>query len=644
MTPDQLLAILTDNISFQLRHANYDRTIEVKKTAKMISAAIGWEDEVTRYRRFEKDDLKEQRIRLHNPPSKAALAAPRRYFKRMPRVEGIRRTFTVDKGNEKALTELQNDFYNFMPGESLEQWQNRTLEYLGVNDPNAWIVAERKDARNIEGTIIKTTVYPVVYGSEDVLNVKRTFGVLDWIIFRTTEMQNIGTKSGRIDQIIENYYLYAPGYIAQAREVGEKTVLEKGDVEMNIPVYPASDGKQSSNPAIRAIEYTGQPKDRKFYVRVKTNGTTEVPADCAGVYYDETREKLDSFVTWFDPALSDFLDLMRYKTAEETAIATHAYPHTWEFAPKCHDRHVDLGECDYGYYNGIRDSEHKCVNCNGTGIPANFTTDQAKVMLILPEEGQKELLRLAELSYTQDIKIDFMAWLSEKVTATTAKIMNTLFGSGLFQRPTNSATKTATEVNALTDGISDVLAPFGAVDSRHFEMFYRVGAQYRGFTLDVDKSYPDYLGIETLGDLVAGYSDIKTAGVGYEAIVAQRNRIFQKQFEGNPQVQKQIAARYKFKPFDDKTETQEAMIIAGLSPTDDTRILWAYWLQIFQEIENKYPKFYEMTYDLQKEKVADEVAIIKATIMEPQIDNIKPPDFNPGNPAPDTGRIPANAP
>jgi hypothetical protein len=627
MTPEQLLQTLIENISFQLRHANYDRCIEVKKTAKMISAAVGWEEEVTRYRRFEVDELKAQRIRLHNPPSKSALAAPRRYFKRMPRVEGIRRTFTVEKSNEKALTELQNDFYNFMPGESLEQWQNRVLEFYGVNDPNAWIIAERKDVRNVENTIIQTTVYPVIYGCEDVLNFNRTFGTLNWVLVRATELQSTATKSGRIDQIIENYYLYAPGYIVQAREVGEKTVMEKGDIEMNIPIYPPGSGEEADHSVVRAIQYVGQPKERKFYVRVKTNGTKEVPGDCVGVFYDETTGSMGSYVTWFDAAIEDFKDLIRYKSTADVLLATHAYPHTWEFAPKCHERHVDLGECEYGYYNGIRDSEHKCHNCNGTGIPANFTTEQAKVMLILPEEGQKELLKLAELSHTQEIKIDLLEWIDLKVEKTTAKIMNTLFGSGLFQRPTNSATKTATEVNALTDGISDVLAPFGAVESRHFELFYRIGAQYRGFNLDVDKSYPDDLQIETLGDLVQGYADIKTAGVGYEAIVAQRNRIFQKQFEGNPDKQKQIAARYKFKPFDDKTEAQEAMIIAGLSPTDDTRILWAYWLQIFQEIENKHPMFHEMTYELQKKLVAEEVALIKATIIEPQIDS-----FNQGTP------------
>ena len=627
MNPDQLLQVLTDNISFGLRHAAYVRTIEIKKTAKMISAAIGWEGEVTRYRRFEIDELKAQRIRLHNPPSKSALAAPRRYFKRMPRVEGIRRNFKVDKANEQSLTDLQNSFYNFMPGESLEQWQNRTLEFFGVNDPNAWVVAERKNVKNIEGSIVNTTVFPLVYPCEDVLNFKRTFGTLDWIVFRITEMQTVGTKTGRIDLLLENFYLYAPGYIVQAREVGEKTVMEKGDVAVDIPVYPYNPQGDSANEVIREIQHIGQPKMRKFYVRVIENGTTEVPADCVGVYYDETTGKMDCYVPWFDPATDDFKDLIRYKSIADVLITTHAYPKEREFTRPCRHTHEELGTCDYGYYNGIQDVEHRCQSCNGTGIPATFTTEQAISILILPENDQDKLLELAKLSHIQEIKIELLVWLDNKVTATVAKIMNTLFGSGLFQRPTNSATKTATEIDALTDGISDVLAPFGAVECRHFELFYRIGAQYRGFRLEVDKAYPDDLQIETLGDLVTGFADIKTAGVGYEAMMAQRNRIFQKQFEGNPIQQKMIAARYKFKPWDDKDDAQVAMIVANRAATDPQRVLWENWLSIFQEIEYKFPGFYAMTYDLQKKHVEEEVKLIMAMIEQPEIDPVTP-SFN----------------
>lgn len=628
MSPEQLLSILTENISFRLRHANYDRTIDVKRIAKMISASIGWEDEITRYRRFEEDALKQQRIRLHNPPTKSALAAPRRYFKRMTRVEGIRRTFTTDNNN--ALAELQNDFYNFMPGESLEQWQNRTLEFLGVNDPNAWIIAERNDFRNIEGTIVKTKIYPFVVGCEDVLNFQKSFGTLDWILVRTTLMERVATETTRRDQILETFYLYAPGYVVRAREVGEKTVIEKNESLMVIPDYPAT-GDTITNPALPGgaveIKYNSVPKSRKFYVKVSTNGTTEVPAECVGVYQDETTN-MATFVTWFDSALEDFKDLMRYKSIADVLLTVHAYPKVREFTRPCRHRDPELGECDYGYYSGIEDNEHRCKSCGGTGIPATFTTEQETIVAILPEVDQEKIIDLSRLSHTQDIKIDLLQWLDGKVEDCTAKIMNTLFGAGLFQRPNSTTTKTATEVNTLTAGISDVLAPFGAVESRHFELFYRIGAQYRNFGLMVDKSYPDDLQIEQLSDMVTGFDQIKKAGVGYEATVAQRGRVFQKLFEGSPEIQKAISTRYKFKPFDDKSDEQVSMIIAGLSPTDPTRVQWTYWLEIMTEIENDDPLFYQKTFSMQKEKVSEWVGKITARIQEPNVDPLNAPDLN----------------
>ena len=634
MNPDQLIKILTDNISFQLRHANYMRTLEIKKVAKMISAAVGWEDEVTRYRRFEDDDLKDQRIRLHNPPSKSALAAPRRYFKRMTRIEGIRRNFKVITGNENDLNDLKDHFYNFMPGESLEQWQNRVMEYFGVNDPNTWIIAERNDTRNVEGSTIKTTIFPFVVPSEDVLNFKKTYGKLDWLLVRVSEMQPVGDASGRIDQILENYFLYAPGYIAQAREVGAMTVMEKGDVVMSIPVYPSADSKEirTDTGQLVGFKYDGGPKERKFYVRVKTNGTAEVPGDCVGVYYDESQGKMECFVPWFDPAHDDFKDLIRYKSTADVLLTTHAYPHTYEFSPACIDTSQEYGQCDGGYYSGIRDREHMCSGCSGTGISANFTTEQQRIIMVLPEDGNMQnIIELAKLSHTQEIKTELLIWLDNKIEATTAKIMNTLFGAGLFQKPNDSKTMTATEIKSLTEGVSDILAPFGAVESRMFELFYRIGAQYRGFKIEVDKSYPDDLQIEGLSDLVNQFGAIKTNGVGYEAMAAQRARIFQKQFEGNPSMQKAIDARYKFKPWDDKTDEQVSMIAAGRSTEDPARVLWENHLNIFQQIEFNHPMFYEYNYQMQKAIVDAEVVLMTEKIKMPDVDPVQPVTFNEPN-------------
>ena len=630
MTAQELTDLLIENISMQLRHANYDRCIKVRKFAKMITTGEGQEDEVTRYRRFEEDTLKEQRMRLYNPLTKYALSRPRKYWKRMHRVEGIRRTFTVEKTFEKTLTDLQNDLYNFMPGEGLEQWLNRTLEYYGVTDPNAWIVYERADRRNIEGIPIKTTVYPLIFSCENVLNFQKSFGVLDWLIVRNVRFERTVKGGSSEDTMLEDFLLYAPGLIVRVREAGKKTAMELGEVSIDVPMYYGQQGVTDPTGRSGDVPAVASTKTRKFYLKVIENGSKEVPADCVGVYFDEVTGQ-DSFVPWFDPAENVFNDLIHEKSIADTLLTVYAYPKETVYTKACKFRHPDMGECVGGYFNDIHDRDHLCTSCNGTGRMAGFTTEQAKIELILPDGASStDLIELSKLSYTQPIDIALLEWIDGKLDKTEARIMAAVFDSGLVQRTTNTTTKTATEVNAIMEGISDVLAPFGAVDSRHFELCYRVFANYRGFVVDVDKSYPDDLKIEMLGDMVASFDDIKTAGVGYEATVAQRNRVFQKLFEGNPIIQQQIAARYKFLPFDDKTPEQAAMIISGLSAKDPVRVRWTYWRDIFAEIESVDSLFYQKTYKLQQSIVDAKVQEFADRIMEVDMGGGDAPSFNVG--------------
>jgi len=625
MTPAELTSILVDNISMGLRHANYDRTLAVKKFSKMITTGEGQSDEVTRYRRFEEDDLKEQRNRLYNPLTKYAVSIPRKLWKQMLRVEGIRRTFTTkDEAGKKALTELQTDFYNFMPGEALEQWQGRTLEFLGVTDPNAWIVYERNDSRNVEGVISKTKVYPVVVSCENVLNFQKSFGVLDWLIIRNVRIERVLERNAPTDKVLEDFYLYSNGLIVRMREAGGRQGIQQGEKEVGVSMHMESgmvDPTGKSSPT--AIKST---KQRNFYQKIIGNGTTEVPAECVGVYFDEMTNQ-QTFVTWFDQAEDLLKDLIRYKSVGDVVFTTYAFPKDYEYAKQCKFVSPEFGQCERGYYSGIRDNEHICGSCNGSGEMAGFTTEQAKIRVVLPDNvTPTELIQLSQLSYTQPIDVPYLTWLYELQNISLARFMSAVFDAGLVQRPTNTTSKTATEVNHLVEGISNVLAPFGALDSRHFELAYRVGAQYRNFALDVDKSYPEDLRIEMLPDMVEAFNKMKSSGVGYEAMRAQRGKVNQKVFEGNPGVQKQIEARYKFLPFDDKTEQQAAMILSGLSPADPTYILWAYWKPIFEEIENADPVFYQKTYDLQKKIVDAKTTEFAQRVV--LMEQSEPPNFN----------------
>jgi len=131
-----------------------------------------------------------------------------------------------------------------------------------------------------------------------------------------------------------------------------------------------------------------------------------------------------------------------------------------------------------------------------------------------------------------------------------------------------------------------------------------------------------------LPDAVASFDAIKNAGVGYEALVAQRGRVFQKVFEGNPEIQKTIAARYTHKPWDDKTDEQLAQILTGLSSTDPLKVQWTYWREIFLEIESVDPFFFQKSYKMQQDIVTKKVVEFTERIKIEQIEPQNTPNFN----------------
>lgn len=623
MTNEELVALLSDNITYNLRHAGYYRAMEVKKMCRMVVFGEGedYEAEVTRYKRGEDDDMKDQRVRLTNAPTPALLSRLRKFWKQMARIEQIRRTFKLaneSEADKKKLATLRTQFYNFVPGEAIEQWQNKVVEHLGVTDPNAWIVYDRYDRRNVEGIQTETRVYPLIFGCEDTLNFGKSYGVLDWILFRNASIKRVGNPHAPTDLAQEDFYLYSVGKIVRAREIVEEAVKGAG-------------GKieQEEGEVLLSIPGALQSKARNFWVKIIENGSKEVLAECVGVYFDESLSDYSTFVTWFWAGIFTLKDLIRAKSTSDVLQTIYANPRTTRFTKACKFTHTDFGQCVNGYYSGIRQSDHLCSSCQGTGRMAGFTSEQQIIELVLPDLPPNEIIELARLSYTEPVDIQLLVWYDGKIKELEDRFMSTVFPSGLYQNTNGTEVMTATQTNAIMQGISDVLAPFGAVDSRHFEMAYRAGAQYMGFELDVDKSYPEDLMIQLKAQVVADFVAIKESGVGYEAVKAQQWVVFQKLFEGNPIVQESIKARYKWKPWDDKSDDQVAQIISGLSPTDPTLVLWTYHLTIFDEIEYEDPNFYKKNRKAQKEKVDAKVLEFTQRIQVMQIDTqATTPNFN----------------
>ncbi len=593
-------AKLVEAIQFQVRHAAYGRALEIRDFAHMVATGAGQEKEVERYRRYEADDLKKQRNRLYNPLTKYAISRPRKQFKKVWRVEGVRRQIASD--NSAKLQALNAAMGRFDKGQSLERWLVSTLEFYGVTDPNAWLICERHDEKDAHGNTTSVVPYAFLVPSVGALDFRYSkSGKLEHFLARTIRIENISENGSRVEQVLENYYLYFAGGIIRAREAGKNTEIEQGETEVFIEVLDAGQAG----------------KRRKFYFKAIDNGTTEVPAICAGVYMDEVSGKENVFVPWFDPAEYQLRDLIRTKATNDVVTTLHAYPKRWEFEKECVFSDEERGRCDGGYLGGIRDKDHICPVCKGTGFPANFTTEQASVKLLLPEsaEMQNKLLDLSKLSFVEPINTEILSLMDERVRDLERRIMEAVFDTGTYQRPEGTTTRTATEIRAQTEGYSDVLKPFCSLVSRAYELFYRVAAQYMEFGIQVDHEFPEDLQITSLTDEVDIFKEMRDSGVGFEALAAQRGRVLDKVTEGDVTARENIKAKYRHEPFAGKNPEAVAQIIAERSPQDPDRVLWENFEAVFTDIFDERPLFHQMAFAAQKAAVSAKVAEFAARIV-----------------------------
>jgi hypothetical protein len=620
MTPDELITLALDNIRLGLRHAHYPRAMEVKAFATAMITGKGQDDLITRYRIYENDELKRQRIRLTNTPTAALLAGPRKYWKRIWNVEGV--NTKIESPNTAKLAKLTKQFSNVEEGRGLDAYLNYKLEYLGVTDPNAWIFWERRDRRSPDNAIIETHVYPVIVPTENVLNFSRQYGETQWVLYQSPYLEVDVVNGAQIETWRTDYYLYAPGFVVQLLEVSRKTqsvpASAPGRVAYNVYDLQVADAivtEQYIAPGMKADLTEGNP-NKRYFVSVYANGTSEVPGNVVGVYADEETMQ-QTYCTWFEPGREVLLDALRDKSIEDVTKVVHAYLKRKEFVPACDHKDADGSECTRGYYNG--DPHRMCGQCGGTGKMPSFSTEQQVQEIGLPRNTKpQDLIDLSKLSFTEELQVDFLEFISAAFEKSEKRLMKTILTPGILERSvTDTGDKTATEVNREYEGLNYVLAPFASGIDRHYELAYRIGAQYLEFPLTAcDRRTPQDLRLELLSDLLATLEAMDKASVSFDIKRPLIERIIAKQNEDDSGRVSAIVAKYKFMPFADKSDEEVMFILASRSPLDSQRVLWENHYEIFQEIEAENPKppFYTLAYDRQKLLVAKKVEDFKTRI------------------------------
>ena len=634
MDETQLLAILTENISFQLRHAHYERTVEVGHDCHMFTTGKGQDKEVLKYRRFESEPLKAQRLRLNNPATPTVISEAD-ILNRLTRVDGVRRELVA--ATEKEKQELETALWEaFLPGVGLEAWLIGKIRHLTKNDPNAWILYDRNDRRRPDGEIERTNLRPAIFRSIDVLNFGMdSDGIPAWVLFRDFRMEYKIEGGLRRDVQLETYYMYDTTRVIKAREIGAQTVVMDGETFIEVDVYPVfEEPKREKNES--GFEYQSAPlplsqkKRKSFYISIIEHGAGEVPAFCVGAYPDEETNE-ESYVSWFWDGRFVLKDVIRDKQMLDVAIVMQAFRRRSEFSPACEYETEQHERCEKGWIYAGEHGKTRCPSCNGSGLRANFNTEQEVLRLAMPDGIEpNQLLELSKLAFEEPTDTALLEWFAGQLEKHKVRFSDAVLGRETSTKPTGASTDTATAILKKTDAQADILRASALVVCQGIELAFRVLANYREYgPITVNYSYPEKIDMLTLEQEVANFSAIQQVDI-YEAKVHQRHRILAKQFEGEPETHKRIAARYAWLPFDDKSPEQQAQIISTLSPTDSNAILWAYWKQIFQEIEVSTPNFHLLKYEQQKAIVEVKVAEYRGRIELAGADVMLEPNFNEG--------------
>lgn len=604
MTIEQAYQVLQRTIAEELRHRHYARTVKVAKYARQMHLGDTQEDLIVQYKINETDLQKKQRVRLYNSLTPFVLTQIKKQISKIRRTDHIAKT--IEHTSESSLKEIQQSISKFYAGQSLEDWLFDRIEYYYLNDPNAFIITERRDIRDERDAIKSITSYPFEVTSEQAINYKYENGNLQWLIVEHTRpapkkkedkitysetVKKKGKEEKERRKTLSTFYFYHTGFTIQLSEFQDRK-----DLPDSIPYETLE------------IKCKGD-QIRSFIVGLFETGTTEIPAIQVGTILD-VKTYNHSFITPIHLVKDIFDDLIQLKSQEDVTRAIHVFAKLFQYAPEC-EFFDDSGRCDGGYISG--DESKICPDCKGTGVNVH-TTEQEAVLLALPSDYEK-FFPLNQIAHYLAPPDHVPGYLGEKINEAIGRISIGLFGSDIFARP--NSVNTATEVMVEKDEVHDVLSPIGITYSRTFEKIVRVTAQYlgKGQGLKVAHAFPLDFKTRTLGQLQAAYKNATETNASWEVLWGIECDILTKIYANNPTVVASAKIWQQFKPFAGKSKEEIVFIISSRANDDFDRVLYENFARIRREIEQESEgQFFALQYDEQKRRITEKVEELKGLI------------------------------
>lgn len=590
MTSEEAYNILLDVVTNDLKHADYERVCELMDFYYMVNTGKGIKERLHKFSPREEQDMFEQRENLTITTLKEVSSSARKAFNKVPRTPPITKKITGNTDKDaNAVAEIEERISKFYGSENnvggLDYYiQNRFVDLLSFNDPNAWVIIEFD---SFDSNTTKPFPRPFEASAREAINFSIKNNIVEWLIVELKIKFEETDGDKKIKKEGSKFTIYADNDAWVFQQISTK----KGVMSDQETIF---------------IEGKGTFTTTNFPINAE-----KVLAFRVGYRYDiETNGR--TFVNPLDEASDVFLDLIQQCSEFSLAKRLHLFPQ--KVVRQRFDCPGERGQkCDKG---SLTDGT-KCGKCKGSGRLVH-TSGQDLVEVDLPDT-KDDLIPLSEfIQYISSVPIDLIKFQKELIDDGEIRVHKTVFNSTALLRTSSvggagtsdiNIAKTATEQNDNMESVNDTLNPFA---EKLASVWTTIAEDIAILTDNKDKVSIIYrpaskFKLKTRQDLYLERLTVKNSGVPAFVIDAIDDELAQDIYADDPEGLLKYKVKKQHYPFIGKNQDEIAQLLGSTAVMKKTKVLYSYFDEIFQELEREYKKmskdFYLESADVRQEQI-----------------------------------------
>lgn len=651
--------LLTDALDLSQRfiatretHEYYVRCCELADKYKALITGENIESLLRRFVRREDDEAFAQRIDLTIAITPAVTASLMRPFNKVLRNDKVKKHFDFkSKSRNDVVQQMREGFYGRRrtKNKGFDYWLKTRYPMLQFVDPNSWVVYQWSMPES-PAAVLQPRPYEVpscnAWNWEIDNEEPQWLWVHNDIAYKKlSKTQGQKIKDARANAVFtdecgDRFTLYDTDYTITYTQVDPEYLRATGYT------YAANE------------ELWQEPTTKTYFLKRVYEPKLGFPPVFRVGYEADVETNGATCVNGWHVAMPFLMKSVKTVSEMDLTMALHTFPQKMQYVQRCPGESKSK-RCDYGR---IGDGQ-TCKACKGSGYKVH-TTAQDAIYFPFPSDGatNNEVLDLEKLLVYKSPPVDLITFQKTYIEYLTRECTNAVFTQTQQVKATgpngssgNSSPVTATEINMNSEGVQDAVFPFTEKwRDIWIDGIYIMGALV-GIpdfeTAEVTCVFPSSLKIKSLDDLLGDLKAAKDSGAPSFLIDQINNDIAELVYAGDTIAELMYKTRHKFYPFNGQTADEVAFNVSSQYVTTYTKVLYANFEAIFQEIDLENPGFWFLSYDAQAPIVAE---MVQAYIDEIAADSpmsltlpgdTPPPDNNPpGDPAPAPDPAPPTPP